>query len=392
MDAEKKKIKRSLTALAALLLVGAFTASLFASLSSIGRYDGEIRVSKVTPGGLVSAGAPRSQLALKQMFDSMGTVNSNGNRTVYEPITEEYLSAVKERIKQGETPMLSVEEVLYIISDTVRLAEKYDGVKLHGIGTVVFRKGEGAKPIHLSSLENCRKIMQIRIYRIQNLCIPETTEWDGSEFIYYPDLATRNDGRRRFVFSKISDENMGSNIMFYPGNGQKIELYPSSEVIDLCNTKYMSISPTELTESEKDILSQLGYDYGQCRNVTPEYWRGLTECKLVVVAGRLIIIDPLAGRALDSAPDDMKTVSIALGDRNGDRTYELYFTAYSGDRGAAVRYAPGSKNVEILFYNDFCMGAYEDLDGSRVSFYRAEQVESGSYLNLLRRVGNSIEY
>ena len=94
--------------LATVLLIAIFASALICSLASIGVEGGEVKISGSSPEGLVSAGAPRSQIALKQMFDSMGAVRTNGNRVVYEPITEEYRSAVSERIKKGEKPVLSV--------------------------------------------------------------------------------------------------------------------------------------------------------------------------------------------------------------------------------------------------------------------------------------------
>lgn len=389
MYREKREYNAAVVTVA-FLLIAVFAASLFCALTMIGADGGGIKTAQSLPVGLVSAGAPRSQLALKQMFDSMSAVRSNGNKTIYEPITEEYLCAVEERIKSGESPMLSVEEVLYIISDTVGLVEKYDGVRLHGIGTLVFRRGDSSRPSHIAALENSQSIMQTVIYRIQRLCISAASKWEGDTFTYYPDSASRDSDKRRFVFSAVSDGNIGSNIVFYPGDGQRIDLFPSSELKDSCNTKYMSVEQVELTRLEREILAAGGYEYTKSRNVTPEYWTGLTECKLVVVAGRIIIIDPISGKAVDSAPENMRTLSIALGDGDGDRAYELYFTAYSQGKSLAVRYVPGGNGIEILFGGDFCMGAYEDLGGTGVSFYRTEQIESGSYLNLLRRVGDKI--
>ena len=391
MDRQKSISNTPVIVAVALILILAFAISLFAALSALGEADGEIKISGGQSGELFSAGAPRSQLALKQMFDAMSTVRSNGNKTLYEPITEEYLAVVSDRIDKGERPMLSVEEVLYIISDTVTLAEKYDGVTLHGIGTVLFRKSDSSRPIHIAAIENCQSIIQTVIYRIKSLCISDATEQNGEVFTYYPDGDSRDPDRRRFVFTPAKDGSIGMNIVFFPGDGQCIDLFPSPEITDLCNTKYMSVSSAELTQREMEILSASGLESSQCRSVTPEYWKGLTDCRLVVVAGRIVIIDPESGTAVDSAPDGMRTISLALGDSDGDKKYELYFTAFADGCCKAIKYVPGSGAAEILLEKDFCIGAYEDADTHGVSFYRTEQVESGSYLNLLHRIGSAIE-
>lgn len=385
-----EKRKNGITvAVAAILLVAVFSGILYASLLSIGAESGEVKSSRVSPSGLVSAGAPRSQMALKQMFDSMGRVRTNGNRTVYEPITEEYLAAVNEKIANGETPRLSVEEILYIISDSVSCAEKYDGVKLHGERTVIFG-GEDLNPAHISALEINAAVYDIILYRIKNLCYSGLFDTDGEKLIYYPDDSGERSRERMFVFTPVSDETRSGNIEFYPGDGQRINLYPVKNN-EKCDLKYMLHNDGALSENEKDILEASGYSSVRYRNVTPKYWSGLTECKAVIIGGRIIIIDPEAGVALDSAPAGSRTVSIAAGDNDGDGKYELYFTAYSENKSLAIRYASGENAINVLFETEFCIGAYETLNSKEVLFYRTEQIESGSYLNLLRRVGDEID-
>ena len=376
--------------LAALLLVAVFALALFASLLSIGADNGEIKTSRNLRGGLVSAGAPRSQLALKQMFDSMGAVRTNGNRVVYEPITGEYLASVAEKIQNGEKPLLSVEEVLYIISDSATYPEKYDGVKLHGEGTLILKKDDSEKQAHVAALEKSRTVYRIILYRIKSLCHESAFEEDGNTLVYYPDAADERSRARRFVFTEVSDDGRSDNIVFYPGDGQKITLYPTSDT-DLFDLKYMLLSGDELSSAEIGILEACVYSADRYRNVTPAYWKGVTECKLVIISGRIIIVDPSSGRATDSAPSEMRTVSIAAGDNDGDGKYELYFTACSDGESAAVKYDPIKGEIEMLMKKDFCIGAYERIDGDGVSFYKVEQIESGSYLNLLSRKGDKIE-
>ena len=389
MNADKRKEKSIIPVIAALILVIAFAITLFAALASIGAVDGEISTTQNSPERLVSAGAPRSQIALKQMFDSMGAVRTNGNRVVYEPITEEYLSNVTDKIENGEKPRLSVEEILYIISDSVACAEKYDGVTLHGVGTVSFKKDHASRPSHLFVLEKRKAVYSIIVYRIKSLCHDGAFEADEKSLIYYPDEMTEGSRAKRFVFTEVTDSERAENIVFYPGDGQRIALYPSAdaESVDL---KYMLQNDEPLSVAERDILENSGYDADRCRNVTPSYWGGYTDCKLVIIGGRIVIVDPISGKAIDSAPNGMKTVSLAAGDSDGDKKYELYFTAYSEFESAAIRYLPGESEAEILFSESFCIGVYENLDDDGVSFYRAEQTESRRYLNLMRRIGKSI--
>ena len=388
-----KKIaeRTSVISVAALLLIAVFAVTLTGALTFIGINDGEVYVSNRLPEGLVSAGAPRSQLALKQMFDSMSAVHTNGNRVIYEPITEEYLESVRERIAKGEIPALSVEEVLYIISDTASMPEKYDGVKLHGIGTVTLRKNEETRPTHISALEQSSALLSIIVYRIKSLCAPEAYEADGDTFRYYPDLPRKKTDERAFIFTNVSDDTNISNIVFNPGDGQSISLYPSNELADLCNTKYMSLSNKELSEDERRILRSSGYDPDHCRNITPDYWYGATDCRIAVIGGRVLVIDPLSGSVSDSAPVGMRTVSHALCDADGDGVRELYFTCYADGRAAATAYAPGESDTAVMFETDRRIGAFEAFAGEGVLFYYVEQSESGTYLNLLHRVGSAIE-
>ena len=370
------------------LMVLVFASALFGSLMLIGAESGEVKTVRNSPSGLVSAGAPRSQLALKQMFDSMSKVRTNGNRVIYEPITEEYLSAVAERIEKGEKPLLSVEEILYIISDSVACSEKYDGVKLHGVGTVSFKKDYESRPEHISALEKRAAVYSIILYRIKNLCHDGAFETDGNTTVYYPDI-TRN-REKKFIFSEISDETRSDNIVFYPGDGQRITLYPSTDA-ESADLKYMLQNGEPLSEAELNILKSSGYDADRCRNITPSYWKGNTDCKAVIIGGRIIIVDPTSGKATDSAPTGTRTVSIAAGDNDGDGKCELYFTAYSENKSVAVRYVPGENGINVLLETEFCIGAYEAFAGKEVYFYHTEQVESGNRLNLLRRIGSAIE-
>jgi hypothetical protein len=239
------------------------------------------------------------------------------------------------------------------------------------------------------NLENSRAIYSVIVYRIKSLCHDGAFEYEDGRLIYYPDGADSRGRERRFVFTPVSDENRGENVVYYPGNGQRITLYPSSDT-ERYDLKYMLQSDEPLGEAIRNILAAAGYNPDRCRNITPSYWSGITECRLVVVSGRIVVVDPIVGRAIDSAPEGMRTVSIAAGDSDGDKKYELYFTAYSENGGVAVKYDPLIGETEILMSRDFCMGVYEDLDTKTVSFYRTELIESGSYLNLLRRVGDKI--
>ena len=385
---KKKGEKSSIKIIAVVaLLVATFSVTLYGSLMSVGADNGGIKTSRNMQGGLVSAGAPRSQLALKQMFDSMSLVRTNGNRTIYEPITEEYLKAVADKIENGEKPRLSVEEILYIISDSITLGARYDAVKLHGEGNVILKKSSSDKPMHIATLEQRQSVYDIILYRIRSLCHESAFEIDGDTVVYYPDEAGERNRSRYFVFTSVSDSARTDNIVYCPGDGQRISLFPSdnTEAVDL---KYMTATNEPLSEVERGILESEGYNPDRCRNITPACWNGITECKAVIISGRIVIVDPERGVAVDSAPSDMRTVSIAAGDSDGDGIYELYFTGYSDEGCAAIKYFSG--NIEILAETEFCIGAYEDIDGKGVSFYRVDQIESGEYLNLLRRSGDKI--
>lgn len=381
-------------------LILAFALILLCAMISLGAAEGGTKSAPGAPDSLVSAGAPRSQLELKRMFEAMSLTYTEGELSVYEPISAEYRYSLERRIDSGEVPLLSVEEILFIISDSATAYDKYDLIRFRStdgeIEEEIYPQAlseRSGSPLHRSALDRVTDVSRLIESRIEILSAPDSmiAEADGT-LKYLPKPTGQDDGasERAFVFGLHADsQNYSEAVVFLPGNGNRVTLYPYADEAALCRTKVILQNDRALTESEKALLVSVGGSEPRSRNITPEYFYGETEIRLFAFGGSVIITDAKIGKAMTLLPKEEKLTSLALAHTDNGAT-ELYFTA-SSDSGASVRrYADGS--MEKLFETD---GEYlavcESLeyDGS-VSVFRAAKREDERFVSALECIGEPI--
>lgn len=370
----------SLIFIGAFAVIALFGVLLWLSIVSIDGAKGLYKTSPDTPESLVSLGAPRSQLDLERMFSSMKAEYSEDGVKVCEPITAEYRKSVEDRISKGERASLSVEEILYIISDSVELYDKYDSVRLIlSDGTV---KGEikpikdlsaESVPYYVASEKKTKDILSIIKYRIFALSSPDVITETDSGFVYTPEYTERA-GEKSFT---ITDE-----ISFNTDNGRSVRLYPTEKQIKSADSTVILESKRALGRAEREVLVASGYNADLCRNVTPEYMYGKTDIRLVAVGGRVLIVDVDSYVALDILPQDERFLSVALCDGG------IYVTS-SGDGSSSLWHYESKKGASLIIeIEEKYVGIYDD--GDTLGLYVAEKVESKTYITVLVRSGEPI--
>ena len=384
------------------LLVYAATAVIIVSgllwlaISAIDGADSDIKSSPGAPEALVSVGAPRSQLALERRFSSMSRSYTENGKKVFEPITREYLGSVEERIAEGEKLSLSVEEILYIIADSVEIYDSYDVVRLYTSGgntdelSALKDLAKGDEPYYNEAVARCEDILSLISYRILSLSSPDAYEETEREYLYMPEAKTKGDAPRGFVISKGGEEMIRGAVTFNADSGRKILLYPTEDDMAKLDTAVLYENGRALTRSENEILYKSGYGEGNHRNITPEYWYGRTDIRLVVSAGEVIIIDGKAETATAALPETDRFMSAALADTDGDGACELFFTSSQTDgKGSALwSYKSGAGVTRLLENEAEYLGVYEN-DGS-VELYKANKTEMKKYVRALVREGEPL--
>ena len=366
----------------AVVLVLVFSISIAFAVGSLSGAEGEVKTAREAPDSLVSAGAPRSQLELRRMFESMSLSYTENGKEVYEPVSAEYRRSV------GEGSSLAVEEILFVISDTVAAYEKYDIIRFRSASGEIEREitptdidQSRSAPFHRAALEQIHAVADLIRLRIE--CMSEegrvVDNGDGS-YRYAPRRVEREKGSYESHKSFLFD---GGRIIFEAENGTDVLLYPTEKDTAACRIKVLLATDTEISESEKATLSAAGYDPARCRNITPEYWYSETGARLFVLGGKVILADGDTVKAL--LPEDHKLTSAALG--NG----VLYFTSSFEGGSSAWEYSDGE--TERLFDSDEkYLAAIEPLEGEYgdALIFAAEQIEDGRFVTALECRGEPI--
>lgn len=363
--------------LAALVLFGTL---LWLAIISIDGANGLYKTSPGAPESLVSLGAPRSQLDLERMFSSMSNTYDEDGKTVCEPVTASYRESVEKRISAGESFALSVEEILYIISDSVEIYDSSDLVRLVRADGSVEREispigelSECSKLYYEAASERARDVLAIITHRVFALSSPDAIEEKDGVYVYTPEYKEK-DGARGFVIS--------TEIIFNTENGRSVRLYPTDRVDETCNSTVLCESKRALSRAEREVLTRSGYDPDACRNITPEYFYGKTELRLVAVGGRVIIVDVDALMALDPLPREERLASVALFDNC------LYFTSTLEGGSALLRYESGVGVTREASFDEECVGVYGN--GEAVEAYAAKKTDSKKYIAVLVRTGDPL--
>lgn len=404
---DNKKTAGSRPIIIAAALIVAFSIVLWAAIASLGTADGGIKSAPGAPDSLVSAGAPRSQLELKRIFEAMSLTYEEGGLSVYEPVSSEYRSALGERIAAGESFALSVEEMLFVISDTVAAYDKYDVIRFKdGSGNIEkeFWPIDAAQTedntLAASALGKISEVARIIELRVKVMSTSDSlTETSDGELKYIPRQVNRegNGGdtsEKAFLFGLHAGiENYSEAVIFLPGNGSRITLYPSSNEAWLCRTKVILQTQRTATEAERSLLMSEGVDPERSRNITPEYFYGEISVRLFVFGGRAILLDPEVGDAILLLPESERITSTAIARTGEGGEAELYFTS-SSEKGSSVwRYAVGSGRTEKLFESaDEYLAVSEPIGGdySSASVYRAAKREDERFVITLECIGEPI--
>ncbi len=394
---EKSTVKRDKRAMRRLFVYGVcavavFCVTLWLLVASLGRVDGRQKTSQSTPTALVSVGAPRSQLDLKRMFSRMSDSYYEGERRVYEPITLSHRETVSKRVESGESIGLSVEEVIYVISDSVTAYGEYDVINLVG------RNGEadlriyperelinGYEPYHVTASERIDDITEIILYRLSALSSSDRVRKNENGYVYVPNSPSRDNGEKLFIID-LTEGETENRIVFCPDGVRQIEVFPYPSLKDDAASTVIRENPRRATEDEAELLRLYGYDPSDCRNITPKHWYEYTELRLFVSGGRVVILDPGAKKATDTLPTGHKFTSAAI---CGDGEVKLYFTSSYTDGSSLLCYSAG-EITEIYKCEYEYLGVYESLDGESVELYEADKKENAKYMTQLTRRGECL--
>lgn len=370
----------------AVLFVGTLTALvlfgvlLWTAIMSIDGARGLYKKSPDAPDSLVSLGAPRSQLDLRRMFSLMMVQYGEGDLTVCEPITAEYLGQVEARIERGEREVLSVEEVLYIISDSAELYDTVDVIRLMdsdgGVSAEIRPIKEPASesvPYHIAAERRLSDILSIITYRMIALSSPEVISETEGGYVYTPNY-TEREGERSFT---VTDE-----ISFNTGNGGSVRLYPTDKQAETTELTVLLESKRALGRAEREVLAASGYDADLCRNVTPEYMYGKTDVRFVAVGGRVVLVDISGYVALDPLESGERLTSIALSSDG------IYFTGASESGSSLWLYESGVGTSLMISTKEKYVAIYDD--GDTLGLYAARRIESPKYISALVRSGEPI--
>lgn len=382
--------------------ISAFAIILWTAMTSLGDADGEAKLIPAAPDSLVSAGAPRSQLELKRMFESMSLSYTEGGKEVYEPISKDYSIAVSQRIARGEELALSVEEVLYIISDSVAAYEKYDVIRLRGadgatekVVTCYEAEENESSPFHRKMRDKLQNVAEIIEYRISALSSPHTmvTAEDGSR-VYTPRYATKESGEEKvsFVFGLTSDtEKYEGAVVYVSENGEKVALYPHADEAALCRTKVIIHNDKPMSREESELLKNNGWDITACRNITPLYWYPMTNIRIFAVGGKVILADPDSERVTEPLPEGHKLISLAV--RNTDGITEIYFSSAYGEGSSVFVYSMSEGKATVIDSSEngllaMIENGYDGYD--RVAVCSAVRREDGRFVTAVECVGEPL--
>lgn len=385
-----KGVSPMLAGMAAIIV---FALALTLAVGSLGSAEGRMKTAREAPDSLVSAGAPRSQLELKRMFESMSLVYTENGKEIYEPISAEYRRSIEEKIASGESPMLSVEEILFIISDSAAAYGKYDVIRFKDSSGKIeaeidpFDAGQSDKmPFHRSAYDRIIAVTELIRLRIEYMSAEGAmTESADGTFRYEPRQVEREKNKEDYENdSAFLFKNDGDRAVIFETGGGEVVLYPAEKESALCRMKVLLVIDREITENERNILSSSGYDASRCRNITPEYWYSETNIRLFVFGGRVILTD--AEKSTDLLPEGYKLASAALC-RDG-----VYFTASSETGSSVWKYSGGEIN-KIFESNEKYLAVIEPLQYEKydcVEVYAALPAEDERFVTALECIGEPI--
>ena len=388
-----KKIADAKPIIVAVAFILAFAMVLFFAIASLGAAEGGSKKAPGAPDSLVSAGAPRSQLELKRMFEAMSLTYKDGELTVYEPITMEYRAALEERVASGESPALSVEEILFIVSDSASAYDSFDVIRFKNASGELEREIYPKKvtqardgSLGLSALDRIRAVSELIELRIRLLSAPSafSVSEDG-KVSYTPRRADGSDAVAGFYFGLSGEgESFAEAVVFLTENGGRVALYPTADEVALCYTRVIQHIDVQATEAEKQLLASDGFDPSRCRNITPEYFYGCTHLRLFVLGGEVVLTDVESGRAIRLLDGGERLSSVALG------TDGLYYTTLADGGSSVYKYSGG--NREKLYTAEFQLAVAEPLTGGygSVLVYKAERREDERFVTALECVGDPI--
>ena len=386
----KNKERRASVALAVYtsLIIIILALLLFVAALSIDRADREIKSSPSYPNELVSLGTPRSRLELERFFSMMSREYSDSEGKVCEPITKEYLSSVQNRINNGEILTLSVEEVLYIIADSASSYDNYDVIKLatsDGYKSI-YPCREPARenlPFHQASRTRLLDILEIITYRILSLSSPEAVLESEDGYVYTPKYNEREVGESRsFVISKPESACYSNGISFIADGNREILLYPTAKIAESLKATVLCESGFEFSEDEKNIIISSGYSISSCRNVTPDYWYQSSPARLCVVGGRILLMDKDTGTIFEALPHTHRFGSAAVGDTDGDKKDEIFFTSLTENGGSALwKYEIGGELELLREEKNGALAVYRYEN--EIALYKAQMKESKKYITML---------
>lgn len=391
---------------ATVIAIVLFAVVLWTAVASLGAADEDIKRAPEAPDSLMSAGAPRSQLELSRMFGSMSLSYTENGKTVYEPISAEYRIATEKKLADGDRPMLSVEEILFIIADTPTVYERYEIIRLRGADGTVEREivtgdiCEGEKaPFHRASLERIALISEMIEYRIAALSAKDAFKYDDEGVKYYePREDTRGGGsgdtpRGCFMFCLHGRPTDFENAVVYRSeSGKDISLYPSEKTAGLCRTKVILQNEIKATEAERDRLAAAGYTPERCKNVTPKYWYSETEARIFVFGSRVILVDPSSEGGVTLLPDESRLMSVAIGYVSDEDVPDVYISvAYEGG-SAVLRYSSG-KLETILSSESEILAVCEPIEAGydSIQVYEAVRFEDARFVIALECRGEPVE-
>lgn len=381
----KTEYKGRAPILTAVISVIAFTLALALAITSPGAAEGKVKTAREAPDSLVSAGAPRSQLELKRMFESMSLSYTENGKDVYEPISPEYRKSV------DESSVLAIEEILFIISDSALAYEKYDIIRFRDKSGKIeceiepFEADQTAdRPFHRSAYDRIYASYELIKLRIESMSGEGAmTELEDGSFRYTPRQVERSNNKegyendRAFLFEN-------GRISFEAENGREVALYPTEKELATCKTKVIAVTDTEISESEGRTLSECGYDASRVRNITPEYWYGETDSRLFVFGGRVILADK--DKAFEPFSEGEKLDSAAiLGD-------VIYFTV-SSEKGSAVWKYSNGEMAKTLESEEEHIAVIEPLMSDKydsTEVYAATPREDGRFVTALECKGEPI--
>ncbi len=363
----KASVTLLIYAMCAVMLI---TAAVWLSVRSLGAADGVPRTAPASPDTLLSVGAPRSQLELRRMFSSMKKSYFENGRRIFEPLSEEYKAAVDLKKANGEILSLSVEEVLYLITDSVAVYESYDIVKLVG--------AEGADKLYpIKDLAHADEAYdaaaQKRVFDIVSLvkyrleALSSADRFVGE--IYIP--TQRSGTERTFIITE-------NEISYKPDATRSIVLYPTSSDAENCVVSVVCESKKLILASERALLDGAGYE--NARNITPDFWYERTDIRIFISGGRTVLADAEKNE-LYHLDGGARLLSAAL------YADTVYLTVSAGEGSALLKLQNGELSTVEEF--DTLTAVFETDGGAEV--YMAQRLESEKYMVVLSRLGEALE-